>query len=187
MALYIKTINQGSDVINLTTFAANILSLSTLDNVEDTMNKLMEGASTAQQMATNLSHKLTPQRVTITENNIDQYFTVTKTAYYFAGSNGVFTSNNQGVNSSTAKLVLTAKQDCTISFDYSYSSEGSYDKFRINHNGIIILNNVSGTGSGNFSSLILLTGQMLELTYQKDGSGHTGDDCAIIKNVVMIY
>ena len=51
-----------------------------------------------------------PIVVDITASNISEYFTVTNgSSYYFNGDGNVFTTNNVGVNSSSAYTILTAK------------------------------------------------------------------------------
>lgn len=110
--------------------------------------------------------------ILITADNIEDYFTVTNGNYYFAGSGNVFTSNNSGVDSSTASTILTAKQNYfTIIFDYSYSSEANYDKFTLKVNDTIVENGVSGaTTNKSYSGSSLTTGKTVEFTYAKDGS-----------------
>lgn len=93
-------------------------------------------------------------------------------------------SNNRGLHSTTATSTWTAKQDCTVSFRYTVSSESvSYDYLNITANGTQILANTGGTASTNTLSATLKTGQALVFNYRKDGSNNTNEDCAKISEV----
>lgn len=124
--------------------------------------------------------------ILITADNIEDYFTVTNGNYYFAGSGNVFTSNNSGVDSSTASTILTAKQNYfTIIFDYSYSSEANYDKFTLKVNDTTVENGVSGATTNKSYSGSLTTGKTVEFTYTKDGSQHKNDDKCTFSNMYV--
>ena len=115
--------------------------------------------------------------VAITAANIADYFTVTNGTYYFAGSGSVFTSNNGGKASSTATTVLTAKQDISVlTFNYSYSSEQSYDRFALKVGGTTVEDGVSGATMNRTYSGSLAKGQTIEFTYSKDSSQNGNDD-----------
>lgn len=115
--------------------------------------------------------------VSITAANIADYFTVTNGTYYFAGSGSVFTSNNGGKANSTATTVLTAKQDISVlTFNYSYSSEQSYDKFTLKVGGTTVEDGVSGATTNKTYSGSLAKGQTIEFTYSKDSSQNGNDD-----------
>lgn len=115
--------------------------------------------------------------VSITADNISEYFDVTNGSYYFAGSGGTFTSNNGGVNSSTATTTLKAKRDIDdIVFSYSYSSEANYDKFTLKVAGTTVENAVSGATTSKSYSGSLTAGQIVEFTYAKDSSQSSNDD-----------
>lgn len=115
--------------------------------------------------------------VSITADNISEYFDVKNGSYYFAGSGGTFTSNNGGVNSSTATTTLKAKQDIDdIVFSYSYSSEANYDKFTLKVAGTTVENAVSGATTSKSYSGSLTAGQIVEFTYAKDSSQSSNDD-----------
>ena len=128
-----------------------------------------------------------PIVVDITASNISDYFTVTNgSSYYFKGEGNVFTTNNAGVNSSAAYTILTAKQDISeISFDYSYSSEPSYDKFTLTVAGSTIENAVSGATTTKSYNGSLTSGQTIEFTYAKDGSVNKNDDKCTFSNMVI--
>ena len=115
--------------------------------------------------------------VAITAVNIADYFTVTNGTYYFTGSGSVFTSNNGGKASSTATTVLTAKQDISVlTFNYSYSSEKSYDRFTLKVGGTTVEDGVSGATTNRTYSGSLAKGQTIEFTYSKDSSQNGNDD-----------
>ena len=128
-----------------------------------------------------------PIVVDITASNISDYFTVTNgSSYYFKGEGNVFTTNNAGVNSSTATTTLTAKQDISeISFNYSYSSEPNYDKFTLKVAGSTIENAVSGATTTKSYNGSLTSGQTIEFTYAKDGSVNKNDDKCTFSNMVI--
>ena len=93
--------------------------------------------------------------INITSSNINQYFTVSNSTYYFAGSGSTFTSNNNGVNSSTAKTTLTAKQNFSkVTFNYSYSSEARYDKLTITVGSTTVANALSGVGNSSWTGAV---------------------------------
>ena len=128
-----------------------------------------------------------PIVVDITASNISDYFTVTNgSSYYFKGEGNVFTTNNAGVNSSTATTTLTAKQDISeISFNYSYSSEPNYDKFTLKVAGSTIENAVSGATTTKSYNGSLTSGQTIEFTYVKDSSVNKNDDKCTFSNMVI--
>ena len=128
-----------------------------------------------------------PIVVDITASNISDYFTVTNgSPYCFNGQGNVFTTNNAGVNSSSAYTILTAKQDISeISFNYSYSSEPSYDKFTLTVAGSTIENAVSGATTTKSYNGSLISGQTIEFTYAKDGSVDKNDDKCTFSNMVI--
>ena len=128
-----------------------------------------------------------PQSVAITASNISEYFTVTNgSPYYFNGQGNVFTTTNIGVSSSTASTILTAKQDISeISFDYSYSSEPSYDNFTLKVAGSTIENAVSGATKAKSYNGSLASGQTIEFKYVKDSSVNRNDDKCTFSNMVI--
>ena len=118
--------------------------------------------------------------VAITADNISTYFAVQNDTYYFAGSGNIFTSNNSGVNSTTAKTTLVALQDISnITFTYYYSTEKSYDKFTLVVGDTTVENAVSGVSSNKSYTGSLLKGQSVVFTFSKDnGTAGGTDDCA---------
>lgn len=93
-------------------------------------------------------------------------------------------SNNRGLHSTTATSTWTAKQDFSLSFRYTVSSESaSYDYLNITAAGTQILANTGGTATTNTLTTTLKTGQTIIFNYRKDGSNNTNEDCAKISKV----
>jgi hypothetical protein len=119
--------------------------------------------------------------VTIDVDNINTYFDVTNSAYYFepGGSDTVFAANNLGVNSTTATTTLKLKQDVTnLSFQYNYITETNYDKFTIKIGSTTVLNAVSGTNMATYNAGDLTAGTILTFSYSKDSSrSASGEAC----------
>lgn len=121
----------------------------------------------------------------IRSSNLSTYFTVTNNTYYFAANNALvskFTSNNNGVASSTAQTKLVAKSRGILTFDYSYSTESGSDKFTIISNGYKEVNGVSGIGSGSLT-LSLNEGDNVIFRYIKNSSINDNDDECIVSNM----
>ena len=96
-----------------------------------------------------------------------------------------FTSSIHGLNSRNATITLTALTDVTVDFDYTVSSEGSFDKFYAykeseNDGRSILIDGYSGDMNGSVDRTQLLVGESLEFIYAKDGSQHSGNDEATV-------
>ena len=117
--------------------------------------------------------------VTIDVDNINDFFEVTNSTYYFEGSDTVFAANNLGVNSTTATTTLKLKQDVTnLSFQYNYITETNYDKFTIKIGSTTVLNAVSGTNMATYNAGDLTAGTILTFSYSKDSSqSASGEAC----------
>ena len=117
--------------------------------------------------------------VTIDVDNINDFFEVTNSTYYFEGSDTVFAANNLGVNSTTATTTLKLKQDVTnLSFQYNYITEANYDKFTIKIGSTTVLNAVSGTTMATYNAGDLTAGTILTFSYSKDSSqSASGEVC----------
>ena len=124
-----------------------------------------------------------PSVVPVTVNNIQDYFTVANSSYYFKGDGTVFTSNNGGAANSTAQTILTAKYDMTVSFAYSYSSEANYDKFTLKFGNVTVENAVSGSTTTKQYSGNINAGGTITFIYTKDGSQNTNDDKCTFRNM----
>ena len=123
--------------------------------------------------------------VNITASNISQYFTISNSTYYFAGSGSIFTSNNNGINSSTAKTTLTAKQNFTkVTFNYSYSSETKYDKLTITVGSTTVANALSGVGNSSWTGAVS-KGTVITFQYVKDSTSHQNADKCTFSNMVV--
>lgn len=129
----------------------------------------------------------TSRTVSITADNIADYFEVTNGVYYFAGSGSTFTSNNKGMDSTTASTILKAKKDFSeFSFDYSYSSEARFDKFTLKVAGTTIESEVSGATTNKTYNGSLTKGQTIEFTYSKDHSGYNYYDQCTFSNMRIV-
>ena len=110
------------------------------------------------------------------------YDVTNNSIYPWALIDGVLTSGNNGINNSTSVYKITANSKVTVSFEYKVSSESNYDKLIIALNGIEKVNK-SGTMSYESYTITLDAGDVLTFTYSKDGSQHSNDDNAYIKNL----
>lgn len=98
---------------------------------------------------------------------------------------GNLVSNNQQINSSSAILKITALQDITVTFKYNVSSENKYDGLVIKKDSDTLLTKANGSGTiaDTEFSVTLSAGEVLSIEYQKDSSGNSGTDTAIIKEL----
>lgn len=116
----------------------------------------------------------TTEKVNIVGSNIGLYF---GTRFdYFGWSDTRFKSNNKGVVNSTSLAILTALQDCTVTYTYNYGTEQNYDKFSLTVKGTTIHNNVSGVGTARTRTDTLTKGQTIVFKYTKDGSVDSNGD-----------
>lgn len=127
--------------------------------------------------------------ITIDNTNISNYFSISNGTYGFIwnSSDNAFSSNNGGVNSSTATSTWTALKDLeNFSFSYSYSSESGYDKFTLSVAGTTVVSNVSGSTTIKTWSGSLSKGQTIVMTYSKDGSVSSNSDKCKIYNIANV-
>lgn len=119
--------------------------------------------------------------VTITKDNISDYFEVTSGAEYtfIWTDEGILLSTNQGINSSQSSISLVAKGRYTIEIGYYVSSEINYDWLRIEIDNIQVAYN-SGEYNGNVENTVLGYGKTLSFFYSKDSSSESGSDMAQI-------
>lgn len=117
----------------------------------------------------------------IKHDDIDLYFDVSNSEYYFEYDyeKSKYITNNHGESRTTATTVLTAKKDMFLSFKYSYSSEPDNDYFTLKHNDIFIEKGASGeTTIKNFEGVVY-KGSTLTFSYYKDGTvDKIKDECA---------
>lgn len=123
--------------------------------------------------------------VTIDVDNINDFFDVTNSTYYFEGSDTVFAANNLGVNSTTATTVLKLKQDVTnLSFQYRYVTEANYDKITFKVGSTTVLNADSGTyGPMTFNAGDLTAGTTLTFSYTKDSSQSASGEFVLFRDL----
>jgi|GEM_PF-3486327 len=112
-------------------------------------------------------------------------------SFTYNEADGTYTSNNAGVQSSTATMSFTFAEDGVFTFGYNVSSEGTttlWDYLEVRLNGQVVsdpakIGGVSGmTGSMTIS---VSAGDVLTFNFVKDSSGNGGDDCAIISKVIF--
>ena len=123
------------------------------------------------------------------------------TTYPWTNNNGVYSSGNsaQGSTTSTLTYTFTLTDKGVVSFDYSVSSENSFDKMKytINKDSTTIVTGteISGTSRGTTESSLQYENKFhvlekgtytLVFTYSKDGSGNTGLDKGYVKNVKVL-
>lgn len=131
-------------------------------------------------------------------NDVDAYYagvfsniTGTTSSYKYKFAAGVFTSGNYHSGSTSSEITLTLAADYYVSFDWEVSSESGWDKGTITiTDGSIVTkpaSEVSGTNSGSYDSgtTVLHAGTTIKFYYSKDGSGDSGTDTFVIKNLVF--
>lgn len=119
--------------------------------------------------------------VTITKDNISDYFGVTSGAEYtfIWTDEGILVSTNQGIDSSQSSISLVAKGRYTIEIGYYVSSETHCDLLKINIGSTQIAAD-SGDINGVVNNVMLGDGETLSFVYSKDGSVMSGSDMAQI-------
>lgn len=119
--------------------------------------------------------------VTITKDNISDYFEVTSgPGYTFIWTDeGILVSTNQGIDSSQSSISLVAKGRYTIEIGYYVSSETHCDLLKINIGSTQIAAD-SGDINGVVNNVMLGDGETLSFVYSKDGSVMSGSDMAQI-------
>ncbi len=100
-------------------------------------------------------------------------------SYPFTLSGDVYTSTNKS-NNSTSVFTITAKTDIELTLNYFVSSEANYDKLIVVKGGNEIVN-VSGSPGWAEREISLNAGEVMTISYRKDGSTSRGDDCAKFK------
>lgn len=100
-------------------------------------------------------------------------------SYPFNLKDGVYTSTNSA-SYSNAQLTITASIDIELMLSYSISSEAYYDTFTVIKNGVKIIN-ASGSLDWVDCKIMMQAGEVLKISYQKDGSNSYGDDSVKFK------
>ena len=113
----------------------------------------------------------------------------------------MYSSGNSAQSSTTSTLTytFTLTDKGVVSFDYSVSSENSWDKMKytINKDSIAVVTGteISGTSKGTIESSLQYENKVhvlekgtytLVFTYSKDGSGNSGLDKGYVKNVKVL-
>ena len=132
--------------------------------------------------------KICNKKVTaVTKDNFDKLEVITNDEKheFVIDDEGVITSTNME-GSSSATLTITAKTKITVTFSYRVSSESNWDTFKI-LKGKTQIANVSGEKTDYATASVTLeAGESLTFTYSKDARGDGGDDCAYIKDLMII-
>ena len=123
------------------------------------------------------------------------------TTYPWTNNNGVYSSGNKEKDSTTSTLTytFTLTDKGVVSFDYSVSSENSWDKMKytISKDSTTVVTGaeISGTSMGTIESSLQYENKVhvlekgtytLVFTYSKDRSGNTGLDKGYVKNVKVL-
>lgn len=119
----------------------------------------------------------------ITSNDYSTYFSVQNGSYYFTvDSEGWWSPNNLGINSTTAQTILTAKIENTYLVEYQYNTETNCDTvsllgyFAPTNAYANILSQVSGSVQNDTLEVYLAVGSALTLQYTKDQSIHASSE-----------
>lgn len=116
----------------------------------------------------------------ITSNNYSSYFTVSNGSYQFRpDSNGNWSANNLGQDSTTASTTWTCKSSGTYRITWTYVTERRYDKLTVTANGTTYADAVSGS-SNDSTTVSLSNGATIEATYSKDSSRSETREKAVI-------
>lgn len=109
-----------------------------------------------------------------------------KTRKTFLISGSSYISNSKNIDNSAAVMGITANSACTVSFNWSVSSESNYDKLYIwvvsSGKTTTKVNGVSGSQT-NSLNLTLNAGEELYIAYIKDGSQSGNNDQVTISNL----
>ena len=152
--------------------------------------------------------------VTVNQNSIEEYFSVETTYFIVDASASEYSvavntnvewdvnvseswlrafdafadwtsSNHEDGSSSMKEYTLDVSAGSVLDFDWYVSSESGYDWLTITLDGGQIVRK-SGNDSGHYSMTFDAAGShSLVVTYTKDGSGATGEDCGKIYNIAL--
>ena len=119
----------------------------------------------------------------ITSSNYSSYGSVTANGYVSSYSWTTLDSRSvvkmKGTTSYSAQLTFTVSTAGTYTIYYAYSTETNFDKLTISANGTTYVNAVSGesTSLQTISNISLSSGNVITITYSKDGSVDKNSDC----------
>ncbi len=105
------------------------------------------------------------------------------TTYKFVQDGNKWTSNNKGVNSSTAQSswTINLSESYYYTIKYKVSSETNWDKLTITLDGTTIVNAISGNGSElEYTANLAAGSHTITAKFVKDSSNHTYEDCAYL-------
>lgn len=105
--------------------------------------------------------------------------------YVWEENAGVWTSNNIGINSSSAVMSATIDVQAgdKLSFDWNVSSESGYDFLIVTIDGSQVLKK-SGTDKGTYEKAFTSSATVsVEFKYTKDSSQQSGSDCATVSEI----
>lgn len=111
------------------------------------------------------------------------------TYYFTEGSDNVWSSNNQGINSSTATSTWTISltTSATVNIPWSISSETRYDKLTITLDDSDVVYQQSGNNSNTYTATLTAGSHNLTATYEKDGSGNSDTDTATVTLEPVVF
>ena len=117
-----------------------------------------------------------------TETHTDSYFFEHVSSDKTNVDYNKWKSNNKDKHGTSAVSTFTIEitSETEYSFDWTVSSESTYDNLTITCNGTTIVNGVSGTKNGTQKVTLKSGMNTLKATYSKDSSSSSGDDCATI-------
>lgn len=103
-------------------------------------------------------------------------------SYGFTKNGNVWTSDNVGINSSsaTATWEIILDEDTNYTIPYSVSCESNYDKFTLTLDNTEIASNISGSVSKSYNGVLKVGKHTVTATYTKDGSSSSGADTATV-------
>lgn len=112
-------------------------------------------------------------------------------AWSYDAESNTYTSTNQGKGSSVSIIKLTVYEDGTLSFGYTADSEANWDMLMvlINKTNVSDKNagdiNVSGAGQSGTYTKAVKAGDVIYISYRKDGSGNSNTDTATVSNITL--
>lgn len=121
--------------------------------------------------------------ISISASNIKNYFSVTAGSYSFVGDWSKWTTNNRGIADSAAVIKLVAKSEMTLSFDYTYSCEGTNDYLQIAVGSTTVESAASGSTTTKSWSGKIANGTEIVFQYIKNSSVDSYDDRCSFENV----
>ena len=90
-----------------------------------------------------------------------------------------YISGNKGVHSSTSKIVINITKNGTFVFDWTVSSESTYDKLTIKKGSTNLISEQSGVKKGTINQEVVI-GDVITIEYKKDNTTSSNDDQATI-------